>query len=530
LHSNSNIGVILAIIVAFVPVLSVGYLLDNYYVRAHEVEVIQAPIDDVSKEAQAAVYEAMDLMNRVLGASPSLCTASFVDALGRQMQQARYVRQVVVENRAGVQYCAALAGDMAYETVSDELSIPGRVETLTAVRMANEKIPLLKITRTIDQNRQISAFVIISPQLAQGELPVQVRDASMFRISLTQGTNLLVVGDPQTFDNSASDKYVIANSFAGDVPIRVEVAVPFAVLRAEYSEIYIGMVIFASLVGAGILVLTLRFVRRSAPPSFDLEHAIATGAIVPYYQPVIDITTGRISGCEVLARWEKPNGEIISPAVFIEYAEVTGLAIPMTISIMERVKADLEQLNRTNPGLKISINLFEGHFRDGTIIDDVQAIFADSTISFRQLVFEITERHPLGNDEQAIRVINGFHALGCRLAMDDVGTGHSNLAYIQTLGVDIIKIDRVFIKSITSEKTSAPVLDGLIKMAQELGAGIVAEGIETEAQALYLRARGVRDVQGFLFAPALPAAKYLDMVRALNHQPPALSSQQQDAA
>jgi len=529
LQSNSNIGVLLAIIMAFVPVLSVGYLLDNY-VRMHEGELVQEVVNDVSQEAQAAVYEAIDMMNLVVGASPSLCTTSFLDNLGRRMQQAKYVRQVLVADRTGVQYCAALAGDVTYQAISDQLPIPGRAETLRAVSMTGMKIPMLKITRMIDQNRQISAFVIISPRLAQGRLPVQVSDASMFRVSLTQGSDLLVVGDPKTFDSTASDNYVIANAFAGDVPLRVEVAVPFELLRTGYAEIYVGLVVFASLVGAGILVLTLRVVHRSKIPAFDLEHAIATGAIVPYYQPVIDITTGRISGCEVLARWKKPNGEIISPAVFIEYAEVTGLAIPMTISLMETVKADLEQLSRTDPGLKISINLFEGHFRDGTIIDDVQAIFADSDISFRQLVFEITERHPLGNDEQAIGVINGFHALGCRLAMDDVGTGHSNLAYIQTLGVDIIKIDRVFIKSITSQQTSSPVLDSLITMAQELGSSIVAEGIETEAQALYLRARGVRDVQGFLFAPALPVAKYLEMVRALNHQPVEPPGQQQDAA
>jgi len=226
----------------------------------------------------------------------------------------------------------------------------------------------------------------------------------------------------------------------------------------------------------------------------------------------------------------KPNGDTISPGVFIEYAEATGLAIPMTISLMETVRGDLEELSSANPGLKISINLFEGHFRDGTIIDDVQAIFTDCDISLRQLVFEITERHPLGDDQQAIRVINGLHALGCKLAMDDVGTGHSNLAYIQTLGVDIIKIDRVFVDSITSEQTSAPVLDSLITMAQELGAGIVAEGVETEVQALYLRARGVKDVQGFLFAPALRAAKYVEMVRTLNHDSGAPSSKQRDAA
>ncbi len=526
---NSYIAVLLAIIAAFVPLLSVGFLLDNY-IRSHEAELIQASVDEVSDEAQGAVYEAIQLMNVVVGASPSLCTSSFLNNLGRQIQQARYVRQVVVESRLGAQYCAAHEGNIEFEVISDQLPMPGRAETLIAVRMPGVEVPLLKVTRTIDQNRQISAFVAISAGLASGLLPIEIRSASMFQISLTEGTNLLVIGNPNNFDNTTNQKYIIANAVAGDVPVRVQVAVPFDLLRAEYSQVYVGAVLFAALVGASILILAIRFVRRSGKSTFALETAIATGAIVPYYQPVIDITTGRVSGCEVLARWVKPNGETISPGVFIEYAEATGLAIPMTISLMETVRDDLEDLYSTNPGLKISINLFEGHFRDGTIIDDVQAIFTDCDISLRQLVFEITERHPLGDDQQAIRVINGLHALGCKLAMDDVGTGHSNLAYIQTLGVDIIKIDRVFVKGVTSDQTSAPVLDGLITMAQELGADIVAEGVETEAQALYLRARGVKDVQGFLFAPALRAAKYVEMVRILNQglNPP--SDERRDAA
>ena len=106
-------------------------------------------------------------------------------------------------------------------------------------------------------------------------------------------------------------------------------------------------------------------------------------------------------------------------------------------------------------------------------------------------MFEITERHPLGDADQANSVIAGLHALGARLAMDDAGTGHSNLAYMQTLGVDVIKIDRVFVDMIKPNTAQVPVLDGLIAMARDLGTEIVAEGVETEAQALYLRNRGV---------------------------------------
>jgi EAL domain-containing protein (putative c-di-GMP-specific phosphodiesterase class I) len=172
--------------------------------------------------------------------------------------------------------------------------------------------------------------------------------------------------------------------------------------------------------------------------------------------------------------------------------------------------------------MKVSVNLFEGHFRDSTIVEDVQAIFGGSSISFRQLVFEITERFPLGNSAAAKAVIAGFHALGVRLAMDDVGTGHSNLAYMQTLGVDVIKIDRVFVDMIKSDTQTVPVLDGLISMCRDLGTEIVAEGVETEAQALYLRSRGVVMAQGFLFAPALKAAAFRELARALNGRPQAI--------
>jgi len=153
------------------------------------------------------------------------------------MQQARYVRQVVVENRLGAQYCAAHEGNIEFEVLSGKLPMPGRAETLTAVRMPGSNVPLLKVTRTIDRNRQISTFVAISAGLASGLLPIEIRSASMLHISLTDGTDLLVVGTPDNFDNTTSEKYIIANAVAGDVPLRVQVAVPFDVLRAEYSQV-----------------------------------------------------------------------------------------------------------------------------------------------------------------------------------------------------------------------------------------------------------------------------------------------------
>lgn len=522
---KANIIVLLIAILAFVPVLFVGQFLDGH-VRARETSLLLRAASSVSGEAQTAVYEALDTLNDVLNASPSLCTNSFLNNLSLRMQSSAYVRQVLVANSLGVRYCEALGGAVDYDVLSDELSIPGRVETVAAVLIPGVDIPGLRITRRIDRNKHISAFVTFGHVLATGILPVDLRNVSMLRISFTDGTELFTFGNSSGFDDSVKQgSHLTAIAFAGDIPLRIEVAIPFAVVKMSYAQLYIWLTLLACAISAVILVGSIRSVRKSALPSFDLEQAIENGDIRPFYQPIIDITTGRMYGCEVLARWVKKNGDIISPAVFIEYAEVTGLAVPMTISLMEAVRKDLGNISALNPKMQISINLFEGHFRDGSVVEDIIAIFSDSQISYRQLVFEITERHPLGDDEQAKRVIKGLHSLGCRLAMDDVGTGHSNLAYIQTLGVDIIKIDKVFIDPVNDETQSAPVLDSLINMATELEAGIIAEGVETEAQAMYLRARGVKNVQGFLFSPAIPADKYIEMVHTLN---PVLTVEQDD--
>jgi sensor c-di-GMP phosphodiesterase-like protein len=292
--------------------------------------------------------------------------------------------------------------------------------------------------------------------------------------------------------------------------------VPFAIVRADYGYLDVSFTVIACLMSGAFLALSLQYVRRSQLPAFDLERAIQAGELKPYYQPVINLKTGALAGCEVLCRWEKRSGVIVPPGAFIEYAEVTGLAIPMTVSLMQQVRSDLAELCREMPEIKVSINLFQGHFRDTSIVEDVGAIFGGSSIAFRQLVFEITERGPLDNTVAANAVISGLHALGCRIAMDDAGTGHSNLAYMQTLGVDVIKIDRVFVDMIKPGTIQVPVLDALIAMARDLGTEIVAEGVETEAQALYLRARGVIMAQGFLFAPAIRLPQFVELARALN--------------
>ena len=509
---------LLGAILAFVPIVAVDYLLDAY-IRVREKDISQQYVRTITAQISIGSNDAIAALRRILADSPSLCAPTFVANVQVAIESSLNLKQVMVENADGVQYCDAFGRNVSYSPLSRALPVPGHTETITLVQFGGMDMPALKITQAFGELRRVSAFVPILGQ-TKGTLAEGISAGGMLRVSLTDGTSIMTVGDASSFDRrGASTEFIYAQGFAGELPLKVEYAMPFAMARAGYADLDFSFTIVGCLMSAAFLVLALHYVRRSRVPAFDLERGIARGEIKPYYQPIINLRTGELVGCEVLCRWEKKNGEIVPPGAFIDYAEVTGLAIPMTLSLMQQVKFDLSELCLLMPEMKVAINLFEGHFRDDSIVEDVQAIFGGSPVNFRQLVFEITERHPLANSAVANSVIAGLHALGCRLAMDDAGTGHSNLAYIATLGVDVIKIDRIFVDMIKPGTTQVPVLDGLIAMSKDLGCEIVAEGVETEAQAIYLRSRGVIQAQGYIFAPALKVGAFKELALALQSAP-----------
>ena len=500
-------------LLAFLPVVGVDHVLDGY-VKARETRNLQVLIDAVTHDAQVTVHEGVQSLRHILANSPSLCATTFLENIHAELGANPFLRQVIVENNDGVQYCAAFEQGVRYRVLSESLAIPGFTETLSVVALEGSETPLLKITQAFGRDRAVSALVIASPMLLREAMPLTA-DIDYLQVALTSGTSILLRGEAAIGSEAERGDYLFARSFANEIPLKAEAAISFALVRAGYSQLDIGFTLAACFLGALVLVLAIQYARKADIAAFDLERAIVAGEMKPYYQPVINLKTGKLIGCEVLIRWVKKNGEVIPPGVFIDYAEMSGLAIPMTLSLMEQVRYDLEDICRAVPDFKISINLFEGHFRDGSIVDDIQSVFEGSGISYRQLVFEITERRPLDDKDAANRVMAAMHKLGVRIAMDDAGTGHSNLAYLETLGIDIIKIDKIFVEMIKDPQTPVPVIDGLIAMARELDIEIVAEGVETQEQALYLRARNVIFAQGYLFAPPMKLSAFLVLANAL---------------
>ncbi|MEM6382375.1 MAG: EAL domain-containing protein [Pseudomonadota bacterium] len=265
-----------------------------------------------------------------------------------------------------------------------------------------------------------------------------------------------------------------------------------------------------------LLVLFAGRVIESTPRAVSvIERAMLRGEFVPYYQPTFDVETGRLIGSEMLVRWRKPDGELVSPGAFIDTAERSGLAVPITRMLMQTMALDLGQAYGMRPQLKVAINLFNQHFKSMDIVEEVEQLFGPTPIGFEQLVFEVTERTPLDDLTKAKSVVGGLQALGCRVALDDAGTGHGGLAYLQQLGLDMVKIDKMFIDQIGQGGAGESIAHTLTDLAGQLGMAIVAEGVESAEQLAHLRRAGIREAQGFLFAPALPASRYLKLIETL---------------
>ena len=225
---------------------------------------------------------------------------------------------------------------------------------------------------------------------------------------------------------------------------------------------------------------------------------------MPYYQPIVDIRSGQLRGAEVLVRWRKPDGTLVLPGAFIPLAESSGLIREMTRDLMRRVCAEAGRAIGCRPALKISFNFAGQLFGDETIVKDVRKIFSGSPIKLSQVVLEVTERDPIENFTATRQTIAALQGLGVRIAIDDVGTGHSGLSYMLKLGVDIIKIDKMFVDAIGTDRNSTTIVETLVDLAHNMRMDVVAEGVENFEQVMHLRELGIRSAQGYVFAPPLP--------------------------
>lgn len=251
----------------------------------------------------------------------------------------------------------------------------------------------------------------------------------------------------------------------------------------------------------------------------DLKAGIERREQVLNFQPKVDIQTGEIVGMEALVRWIKPDGEFVSPGVFIPLAEETGLVNQLTDLIMDRAFSFAARLHDTvepgpGPVPKISINLSAQDLERPDLGDLLQQNMATYHIESKYIDLEITESSVIHDMTEAIEKISSLRDLGFTISIDDFGAGYSSLGYITQIPLDYLKVDKSLIDHVTDDQRSSAVVQAIVAMARGLGVKVIAEGVEEYEQLHHLQSIGCDQVQGYIFSKPLPDEQLLELIKS----------------
>jgi diguanylate cyclase (GGDEF)-like protein/PAS domain S-box-containing protein len=253
--------------------------------------------------------------------------------------------------------------------------------------------------------------------------------------------------------------------------------------------------------------------RARAQMGLELRRALERREFSLAYQPKIDLTSGNPCGAEALLRWRHPERGLIAPVEFIPVLEETGLIVPVGEWVLKRACEDLKQwLDRGAPAMPVAVNLSARQFRQHDLEERIRSIVAGAGVDPSLIELEITESQLMHDPDHAVRVLRGLGEAGLRIAIDDFGTGYSSLAYLTRFPLASLKIDRTFVADVLDDEADATIVRTIVDMAHTLGFTVIAEGVELDSQAAFLRALGCEQAQGFLFARPMPADEFSALI------------------
>jgi predicted signal transduction protein with EAL and GGDEF domain len=231
------------------------------------------------------------------------------------------------------------------------------------------------------------------------------------------------------------------------------------------------------------------------------------------YQPKVDLASGRIIGVEALLRWEHPGLGTVSPERFIPIAEETGLIVPIGEWVLRSACRQIRAWRDDGIELPVAVNLSACQFRQRNLAETIHRVLSESGVPPQYLEIEITESDVMENAESAIATLDELKARGISLSVDDFGTGYSSLSYLKRFPLDVLKIDRSFVRDIAVDSDDAAIVEAIIALARSLEIKVVAEGVETEDQKAFLDRSGCHFAQGYLFSPPVEAGKIAALLR-----------------
>src|SRR6266850_1216272 len=238
----------------------------------------------------------------------------------------------------------------------------------------------------------------------------------------------------------------------------------------------------------------------------SLRHAIDNEEFVTFYQPIVNLSSREVAALEALVRWQHPELGLLAPIEFLDLAESTGLIIEISESVMRAAcRQTLQWQKQGRKNLRIAVNVSARHFRQKNFIDRLMHIVTETQLGPRSLELELTESSIMENPEAAAESLREIRALGFAVAIDDFGTGYSSMSYLKQFSVDTLKVDRSFVSGADTDPHNAAMVRAMVTLAHDLNLRVVAEGIESESEALFLKQLTCDEGQGYFFSRPQPA-------------------------
>jgi sensor c-di-GMP phosphodiesterase-like protein len=508
----------LKVVVAVLGILAAGVpmLLFSAWLKKQGDDEASITAARVLGSAETRLGQAVATLDDLSARGVDSCMPPHIEAMRQAVLLTAPIKEVMLIAPNGRIMCTDTGGAVGQSTVLDTSATANADIMLDAIRLSDRGERFLRIRKRSERDKPtIAASVPVSLLLPQASND-GVRPLGHVRITMADGTPLGDSGAASDVANAKDAKF-LNRTQSKQYRLAVTVSMARRDIIARYDDLRRISMVVSGMIATIILFFALIFLRRNAGSSVgEIAKAILGDQFVPYYQPIVDIQTGRLLGAEVLVRWRRADGSLMEPIAFVSTIEASGLVLELTRSLMRRVRDDLDQAIGRRPQMRIAFNVAPQHFDDALILSDIGTIFDNSPIKLTQIVLELTERYQVKNFASTRRTIAALQGLGCKVAIDDVGTGHSGLSYILKLGVDIIKIDRMFVEAIGAEGHSKAIIETLIDLAKNMRMEIIAEGVETFDQVSYLRERGISAAQGYIFAPPLPANSFRHLLDAMD--------------
>ncbi|MCE0813954.1 cyclic di-GMP phosphodiesterase [Buttiauxella sp. S04-F03] len=442
-----------------------------------------------------------DLQSTISGIQPltlSDCHQVSGELTSRAAFNANVRAFVLVRN--GNAYCSSATGSMLMEMrqLSPDIDINKNIDLV--IMLGTPMMPGKPTIAAWFKNPVIEGrgvFATLNVNLTP-YLLFTTRQSDMVSMAIIAGDKALTTISSNVMNAASLPKHPTRVIAMEDFPIKIALYGKTWPVEDIQISILTGLVF--GILGGALCAYFLTVRLRSGK---EILMGIKRGQFYVVYQPVVDAKELKMSGVEVLMRWNHPIAGPIPPDAFIAFAEAQQLIVPLTRHLFELIARDAKKLQHILPaGARLGVNLAPSHLHSPTFKEDIQAFAASLPLHHFQLIFEITERDMVKENEASC-LFTWMNEQGFQTAVDDFGTGHSALIYLERFKLDYLKIDRGFVNSIGLETVTSPVLDAVLTLARKLSMTTVAEGVETPEQAKWLIDRGVNYLQGYYFARPL---------------------------